>query len=145
MSKKGRCQSKSTCAKHAENSADNATDHLDELVTNSNPLPALTSLSNNNLPADSMLTQKMRDKGINEDKLVSKLLELLDAKTVRYDKNGNCYEGNDYNVQLKTVEICCKIAGFESSKGATHNHLHLGKLPDGKLAELARKASDRES
>jgi len=144
MSKKGRSQPKSTCAKHAENSAESAAEHIDDLVTDRNPLPALTSLANNNLPQDSVLTAKMRIKGIDEDKLVSKLLELLDAKTVRYDKNGNCYEGNDYNVQLKTVEICCKIAGFESSKGATHNHLHLGKLPDGKLAELARKASNRE-
>jgi hypothetical protein len=95
------------------------------------------------LPMDSVLTQKLRDIGVNEALVAEKIKELMSWKTTKYDKNGNCYETVDGAIILKAIEIWSKITGNigKESGGTTHQHLHLEKLSDDKLAELARKAN----
>jgi len=144
--KKGLQEKKETAAKRAIKSAEGVAEKIEAIIDSKDIVPSdLTPLSNQleKLPIDNILISKCREKGLTEDRVAEWLLELFNWKSTRFDKNGNVIEEIDGNLRLKAMEIWCKISGNtgKESVGTTHNHLHLEKLSDDKLADLARKAN----
>lgn len=91
------------------------------------------------LPASEILMAACRQEGLTEDKIAKWLHELMEWKTVKFDKNGNAIEFIDGSLRVKAIEILCKIMGSGSEKGGTHQHLHLQGLSDDKLNALIGK------
>ena len=144
MTKTIRKQTKTREGKQAILTAESLSNNIEELIDQdhitSKDLDKIP-MRIEKLPLDNVLSEKLIEKGMTPDKVADWLMELCNWKTQRYDKQGNCYESIDGNLRLKAIEIWSKITGNDSKVGTTHNHLHLEKLPNGKLAELARKAN----
>ena len=74
----------------------------------------------------------LEKKGLNDDIVAEKILELLDWEEVKVDKNGNSYVTKDGNLRLKAIELLLKL---KAKPTAANNHLH---VTEGVLDKLLR-------
>jgi len=87
------------------------------------------------------MTEQLLKVGMTPENVSKLLMELCNFTTIKIDKNGEVHESIDGKLRMQALELWCKIAGVTGkSSDEVHNHLHLDKLSDGKLDELADKA-----
>jgi hypothetical protein len=69
------------------------------------------------------LLLELQKKGMTDDLIAEKLVELLDWEEAYVDKNGNCHMRRDGNLRLKAIELWLKIKA--PKQGTKNNHLHI--------------------
>lgn len=69
--------------------------------------------------AEKSIRQALLDGGITSDVIVAHLLELLEAKVLKFDQNKNPIHCVDHVLKLKTIELIAKMRGDLSSPSFT--------------------------
>jgi len=91
-------------------------------------------------PDNSPLENAAAKYGINEDKVMKSLSELLDGDNdLKVDKNGNVVSYKNGKVTLAAIQTISKLMGYGSPKETTESAKFLDKMGEKKLIELSRK------
>lgn len=82
------------------------------------------------LPPSDMFCKVLKRAGVTEKQLAQALADLLQAKRVSVDRNGQIHESPDNPVRLKTIELLLKYFVPDNTPAQNHLHLHGKKLDE---------------
>ena len=71
------------------------------------------------------LIEILHNKGMTNDMVADKIIEMLDWKDEYVDKNGNCHFRKDGQLRLKAIELWMKLQ--QGPRQTNNNHLHVGE------------------
>ena len=96
------------------------------------------------LPADAVFSEALKKAGLSDKKMAKHMKDLMDASSMKIDKNGEVHEHIDYPTRLKTLELWAKITGAFAPMKKESKNLNINKgMSDEELDSLLNKGNER--